>query len=116
MLIMAFGVADISIHAPRTGSDPRSRSQADRHHQISIHAPRTGSDTPEERKRVQDAKFQSTLPARGATDFAATHSRQGDISIHAPRTGSDTASRSCCTCWRNFNPRSPHGERHCGMQ
>ena len=36
-------------------------------HQISIHAPRTGSDnTPEERKRVQDA-FQSTLPARGAT-------------------------------------------------
>ena len=34
-------------------------------------------------------QFQPTLPARGATDFAATHSRQGDISTHAPRTGSD---------------------------
>ena len=81
--------ADISIHAPRTGSDAPSASRltASRHfnprsphgerrssspggHQharISIHAPRTGSDadglTPQ---RIQ-IKFQSTLPARGAT-------------------------------------------------
>ena len=56
----------ISIHAPREGSDAG--------HQgvcvlcfISIHAPREGSD--ERYAEVLDAmrKFQSTLPARGAT-------------------------------------------------
>ena len=34
-------------------------------------------------------KFQSTLPARGATDAAAHHNQHDRISIHAPRTGSD---------------------------
>ena len=33
--------------------------------------------------------FQSTLPARGATDSLADSSLQVAISIHAPRTGSD---------------------------
>ena len=34
--------------------------------------------------------FQSTLPARGATEIAYIDLSKGDISIHAPRTGSDT--------------------------
>ena len=33
--------------------------------------------------------FQSTLPARGATEIAYIDLSKGDISIHAPRTGSD---------------------------
>ena len=33
------------------------------------------------------------------------------ISIHAPRTGSDQAWRWRCWTRKNFNPRSPHGER-----
>ena len=46
--------------------------------------------------------FQSTLPARGAT--RGTAARGGGfrrISIHAP----------ALICAKNFNPRSPHGER-----
>ena len=56
----------ISIHAPRTGSDP-SRAGVDIWLRISIHAPRTGSDL---------------LPCIQIGD-------DGGISIHAPRTGSD---------------------------
>ena len=56
---------------------------------ISIHAPRTGSDI---------------------------HPMQLDvhphISIHAPRTGSDSVDFCKNYKFSNFNPRSPHGERH----
>ena len=84
------------------------------HQQISIHAPRTGSDngtsktlnssayfnprSPHgERRKVPPGdrrrpSFQSTLPARGATR------------LHP---------RSICR-HRHFNPRSPHGERPAG--
>ena len=59
--------------------------------------------------------FQSTLPARGATDFAkAGIAQRYYISIHAPRTGSDIVAVGCTSRRRHFNPRSPHGERHGG--
>ena len=100
----------ISIHAPRTGSDggvperhrapinfnPRSphgerrspeRPAAGRSG-ISIHAPRTGSDRPQPAD-AHGSRFQSTLPARGATGAL----RRGHLRVH------------------HFNPRSPHGER-----
>ena len=35
------------------------------------------------------ARFQSTLPARGATHGAIARQSQSDVSIHAPRAGSD---------------------------
>ena len=79
----------ISIHAPRTGSDtapatasgwtayfnPRSPHGERRlpppscraSRRISIHAPRTGSDVAADVCRALEVKFQSTLPARGAT-------------------------------------------------
>ena len=79
---------DISIHAPRTGSD-QLFLQPPMHQRISIHAPRTGSD---------------------ATCFIADVSRL-DISIHAPRTGSDERPKTATKKGGNFNPRSPHGER-----
>ena len=56
----------ISIHAPRTGSDP-SRQWSLARPDISIHAPRTGSDSGSKCGRSIAAVFQSTLPARGAT-------------------------------------------------
>ena len=60
------GDFEISIHAPRTGSDiivlkPRCFNI------ISIHAPRTGSDRIPFIATVSKFAFQSTLPARGAT-------------------------------------------------
>ena len=82
--------------------------------------------------RCPDA-FQSTLPARGATDvvdgsFAVERisiyaPRTGSdtipllscacatISIYAPRTGSDCLKAQCTTDAPDFNLRSPHGER-----
>ena len=56
---------------------------------ISIHAPRTGSDPQRGSSRMTAARFQSTLPARGATRSQSSNS----IESH------------------DFNPRSPHGER-----
>ena len=83
---------------------------------------------------MTEMKFQSTLPARGATLWSTTRQAGGKISIHAPRTGSDhrggrphgtnapisihaprTGSDAGCIRQNGgqkyFNPRSPHGER-----
>ena len=60
---------------------------------ISTHAPRTGSD---ERH------------CAGADGCAG-------ISTHAPRTGSDSAASTSPSVCIDFNPRSPHGERHCNV-
>ena len=57
-------------------------------------------------------QFQSTLPARGATEMKLPNSSADWISIHAPRTGSDNSTISRKKFYPNFNPRSPHGERH----
>ena len=56
---------------------------------ISIHAPRTGSDRQRKIRDFISPRFQSTLPARGATE----------------RT------MALANCQTDFNPRSPHGER-----
>ena len=41
--------------------------------------------------------------------------QQRRISTHAPRTGSDTNQLSIISSSKNFNPRSPHGERQCSL-
>ena len=56
---------------------------------ISIHAPRTGSDAMALCCFLRHNEFQSTLPARGATSCRLRISDGWRISIHAPRTGSD---------------------------
>ena len=57
---------------------------------ISIHAPRTGSDIVDAVPSAAYSPFQSTLPARGATQRGFAVLTEGEsISIHAPRTGSD---------------------------
>ena len=78
----------ISIHAPRTGSDPCSGVDIWLR-EISIHAPRTGSD--------------DFLKCRVVVEVV--------ISIHAPRTGSDVREADVDGQLLDFNPRSPHGER-----
>ena len=79
-------------------------------HQISIHAPRTGSDSMP-RIRSSFCTFQSTLPARGATVIWEEIEEAKEISIHAPRTGSDVPGWLRRHRPTHFNPRSPHGER-----
>ena len=81
-------VCDISIHAPREGSDSRAANITSNSALISIHAPREGSDP-----------------------CGWSQTRDFQISIHAPREGSDFY----CTCGAAiqiyFYPRSPRGER-----
>ena len=123
----------ISIHAPREGSDPVPRPPtiqikvfqstlpargatrcprvADFPVIISIHAPREGSDGILYICVSVTPPFQSTLPARGAT-LAYHYCRcKQNISIHAPREGSDQYLDNSVHFHINFNPRSPRGER-----
>ena len=78
----------ISIHAPRMGSDARLAVLCSGE-QISIHAPRMGSDSTSLVTCVFCWIFQSTLPGWGATTY-------GIPGVSIPK---------------NFNPRSPDGER-----
>ena len=57
----------ISIHAPREGSDLRRPGMYPYSFHISIHAPREGSDSPDLLVNLGLCIFQSTLPVRGAT-------------------------------------------------
>ena len=93
-----------------------------------------GATTSEIEMGIRLPPFQSTLPVGGATRKQERFHRLGNISIHAPRGGSDEArgynnrsnsisihaprggSDSWGSCQylhhsRNFNPRSPWGER-----
>ena len=101
---------------------------------ISIHAPRGGSDVTTCAPQFIESLFQSTLPAGGATPVCALcrwhnaisiHAPRGGsdkgglaidrepiISIHAPRGGSDGSQGFVRDSSGNFNPRSPRGERH----
>ena len=60
-------VNQISIHAPRVGSDLLRRVRVRNVSGISIHAPRVGSDYGKSAKSNYVPKFQSTLPVWGAT-------------------------------------------------
>ena len=81
-------IVKISIHAPRERSD-LTASRSSTAMRISIHAPRERSDIRGHILNPFARRFQSTLPARGATAPASTSS------------------------WStyDFNPRSPREER-----
>ena len=101
---------------------------------ISIHAPRTGSDKRQRCAAMQRIKFQSTLPARGATlaldidkdvdfDFnprsphgerlvtAAQLNQLSAFQSTLPARGATFLLRKKVCKKSHFNPRSPHGER-----
>ena len=85
--------------------------------EISIHAPREGSDESSMGDTVTESEFLSTLPARGATGVEPGQGRQEvQISIHAPREGSDALTRRGRQRVSNFYPRSPRGERLIGSE
>ena len=56
---------------------------------ISIHAPREGGDSDSDATMVDCETFQSTPPARGATQRTGQLVVANRISIHAPREGGD---------------------------
>ena len=90
----------ISIHAPRMGSDGTAADDDVFGYQISIHAPRMGSDHRINRQHRPSTRFQSTLPAWGATRSNGRVKAFPVISIHAPRMGSDFFSRQALAAAR----------------
>ena len=79
--------------------------------EISIHAPRAGSDPHGQVEQPMGMGFQSMLPVRGATGEALGDDDREGISIHAPRAGSDMRSTTERRGLLDFNPCSPCGER-----
>ena len=126
------GACTISIHAPRMGSDYCGITCTSRRAYFNPRSP-DGERLIKKLEPASLGKFQSTLPGWGATFGGAAGAFHGHISIHAPRMGSDWNARAGnCTpprfqstlpgwgatrrpfrsVWRrNFNPRSPDGER-----
>ena len=124
----------ISIHAPRGGSDRTRRTKGHGNRYFNPRSPwgERLKTTDIIRKRAQnfnprspwgerlclrpifarkEKTFQSTLPVGGATDSVVYQIAVTGISIHAPRGGSDQLRMRKNNENRNFNPRSPWGER-----
>ena len=78
---------------------------------ISIHAPRTGSDA-DEMQEASRKLFQSTLPARGATSCSRRASAPPCyFNPRSPHGERPTRRALHAGIPQHFNPRSPHGER-----
>ena len=71
------------------GARPSATSGGRPSGHISIHAPRVGRDAPFKPIDAFQARFQSTRPVWGATQFERHRWRWTGISIHTPRVGRD---------------------------
>ena len=122
----------ISIHAPRVGSDVTIKAVFNGQNgfqstlpvwgatailegdcspsDISIHAPRVGSDFHSNYYHSGRA-ISIHAPRVGSDDKPRLLSTVGKISIHAPRVGSDEHGEGLVDFGHDFNPRSPCGER-----
>jgi len=78
-------------------------------HDISIHAPRGGSDVTSLLQHLVDGVFQSTLPVGGATETVINRSLLRAISIHAPRGGSDWPTPWVCNVAFYISIHAPRG-------
>ena len=92
--------------ATKTGRLP------DKPDNISIHAPRAGSDDVEPYFSLRSLYFNPRSPCGERLSCGAPKHRLILISIHAPRVGSDHHGQILPGCGdQYFNPRSPCGER-----
>ena len=101
---------EISIHAPRVGSDVSGFLIFVRC-SISIHAPRVGSDFHHHLVGFRIPYFNPRSPCGERRHSAPASTKILRISIHAPRVGSDCFFSSHVNGIIYFNPRSPCGER-----
>ena len=101
---------DISIHAPREGSDPLGLRDCPQRQHFYPRSPR-GERPARWPTCTVCGRFLSTLPARGATALPYCGFAILYISIHAPREGSDGFSVALILTRYYFYPRSPRGER-----
>ena len=78
---------------------------------ISIHAPRMGSDPPVNCGGVPVVTFQSTLPGWGATPLECVYNSSNKNFNPRSPDGERPRPRGSAASRRDFNPRSPDGER-----
>ena len=90
-----------------TGPPYRAKSRPE----ISIHAPRVGSDSKGLSIITLPDYFNPRSPCGERRCTAASGIPRSGISIHAPRVGSDAAPSKPGSKPKDFNPRSPCGER-----
>ena len=96
--------------SPR-GERPGHLSTIDTNKEISIHAPREGSDLDGRRCPVVVLEISIHAPREGSDLTTRCMMRAANISIHAPREGSDHGTQSGPERGPDFYPRSPRGER-----
>ena len=101
----------ISIHAPRVGSDDRTKGIGGSDTAISIHAPRVGSDMIFVPGLLQQVGFQSTLPVWGATSIRMLYWRPACYFNPRSPCGERLVAETERLTDKHFNPRSPCGER-----
>ena len=101
---------DISIHAPRAGSDI---SVTLTHMKSSYFNPRSpcGERLPPLMMADQRRIFQSTLPVRGATPPVSFSQASAQFQSTLPVRGATASRPNTLTAREYFNPRSPCGER-----
>ena len=107
---MTFTVTQISIHAPRTGSDDnwlRGNALKGDFNPRSPHGERRCLYCKVPAKWL----FQSTLPARGATIACSAFASSLLFQSTLPARGATMPVSSPASLASHFNPRSPHGER-----
>ena len=86
---------------------------ADRPVEISIHAPRMGSDMAQGARPETRESFQSTLPGWGATSGVLVgHATLRHFNPRSPDGERPVEAPLRSNRGLDFNPRSPDGERH----
>ena len=98
---------DISIHAPRMGSDTRRAAEKTLEYAFQSTLPGWGATPASRTTAVVFHVFQSTLPGWGATYAADIRGMPHYISIHAPRMGSDCRSPTGPWRWRGISIHAP---------
>ena len=105
-------IAMISIHAPREGRDDKSGSFTTANSDFNPRAPRGARQICAERHPRKSGRFQSTRPARGATQMSYSPLRAFRyFNPRAPR-GARPVLQSMRGRLSHFNPRAPRGARH----
>ena len=101
---------DISIHAPREGSDSICSSLMPIPLNFNPRSPR-GERRQKRKKEWRKRIFQSTLPARGATAFTNVFLISEIFQSTLPARGATGGNDRLGQIRTYFNPRSPRGER-----
>ena len=102
---------EVSIHAPRVGSDTACRSKTGRRFVVSIHAPRVGSDGGTSRGWRRVEGFNPRSPCGERQNRIGEDEGELQFQSTLPVWGATSRVLPCLATRRCFNPRSPCGER-----